>query len=521
MADAEHLREALALLPDPAFVLETLFAEAPVAFAIAHADGRCLAVNRVFVELFGSAPPPEYNLFRDEVVAALGLLPYLERAFAGEPVTMPAFWHDASKLQHVRVAGRPIAIEVIATPLKDRDGAVRQVAICYKDVTAERLLADERQLMRTLFEAAPEAIVVSDLATGQIEDANGNAVLLFGYPRDVLLTLGHAALSPPRQPDGTPSVDAIASYVTRARAGEPIAVEWMYRTATGAPLPCEVRLAHVPAGQRVLCRVTIVDLRERKRAEAEHERVRQLEEQNRRIRQANRQLGDFLAATAHDLRTPLNSIIGFAELLVDGRVPAGSPEYKEFTGDILAGGRHLLQLINDILDLAKIEAGKLEFRPQPMGVEATIAQVTKLLRTMARQKRITITVEAGPPIGVVELDPLRFTQVLNNFVSNALKFTPEGGRVVIRATDEPPASFRIEVEDSGIGIAPEQLARLFLDYEQLDDGAGRVQGTGLGLALTRRLVEAQGGTVGVRSTPGAGSAFFAILPRKAPAPATV
>src|SRR5256885_8123256 len=133
MRDTEYVPANLAAVPDPVFLLETLFAEAPVAFAIAHADGHCLVVNRVFRELFGSAPPPEYNIFRDELVAAQGLLPYVQRAFGGEQVLVPAFWYDASKLEHVKVKGRRVAIEVSMTPLKDRDGAVRHVAFCYKD----------------------------------------------------------------------------------------------------------------------------------------------------------------------------------------------------------------------------------------------------------------------------------------------------------------------------------------------------------------------------------------------------
>ncbi|HMG53560.1 MAG TPA: PAS domain-containing protein, partial [Kofleriaceae bacterium] len=113
--------DKLAAVADPVFLLHTLFAEAPVAFAIAHADGRCLAVNRVFRELFGSVPPPDYNIFRDELVAAQGLLPYVARAFGGEQVAVPAFWYDASKLAHVEVDGRRVAIELSMTPLKDRD----------------------------------------------------------------------------------------------------------------------------------------------------------------------------------------------------------------------------------------------------------------------------------------------------------------------------------------------------------------------------------------------------------------
>jgi signal transduction histidine kinase len=179
----------------------------------------------------------------------------------------------------------------------------------------------------------------------------------------------------------------------------------------------------------------------------------------------------------------------------------------------------LLQLINDVLDLAKVEAGKLEFRPEPVVVESVIAEVTSVLRTLSLQKRIRVQVEADRSIEVIVVDPARFKQVLYNYLSNALKFTPEGGRIVVRTGPESTDSFRLEVEDSGIGIAPEQVQRLFVEVEQLGAGASARKSprTGVGLVLTRRIVEAQGGSVGVRSSPGHGSVFHAVLPRETPA----
>jgi PAS domain S-box-containing protein len=514
MADADPIREQLATVADPVFLLETLFAEAPVAFAILHVDGHCLVVNRVFRELFGSAPPPDYNIFKDELITALGFLPHIRRAVGGEQVVLPAFWYDASKLAHVQVEGRRVAIELSMTPLKDRDGAVRHVAMCYKDVTAKLELEHERGLLRTLFEVAPEAILICDLDSGRLDDANDNAVRLFGCPREALLALGLSDLSPPRQPDGRWSGEVIAEHMARTLCGERLELEWMLQAAGGGELPCEVRLVQIPAGGRTLCRVSLIDLRARKLTEAERERTRRLEEQNLRVHEANRLKSEFLAAMSHELRTPLTTIIGFAELVFYGSVASDSPEHDEFIGDILASSRHLLQLINDVLDLARVEAGKLEFRPEPVVIEVVIAEVTSLLRTMSLQKRIRVRIEADHAIQVVVVDPMRFKQVLYNYLSNALKFTPEGGHIVVRTRPEAPDSFRVEVEDSGIGIAPDQIKRLFLEFEQLDAGPNKPQGTGLGLALTRRLVEAQGGTVGVRSSFGHGSVFHAVLPRE-------
>ena len=241
---------------------------------------------------------------------------------------------------------------------------------------------------------------------------------------------------------------------------------------------------------------------ERRRAEAEAARANQLK-------------SEFLANMSHELRTPLNAILGFTELLQDGQVTGDMPEYQEFLGDILASGRHLLQLINDVLDLSKVEAGKLEFRPEAIDVAVLVGEVQNILRTTAASKAIRLEAAVDPGLTEVVLDAARFKQVLYNYVSNALKFTPQGGRVMVRAFPVAEGALRVEVEDSGIGIAPEDIGRLFVEFLQLDAGMTKKHaGTGLGLALTKRLVEAQGGTVGVHSTLHRGSTFHATFPRQ-------
>jgi PAS domain S-box-containing protein len=259
----------------------------------------------------------------------------------------------------------------------------------------------------------------------------------------------------------------------------------------------------------------LVDVTDRSRAEELRARGSLLELQNRRIQEANRLKSQFLANMSHELRTPLNAIIGFAELLHDGVVEPGAPEHKEFLGDILASSRHLLGLINDVLDLTKIEAGKLEFFPEPVSLASIIEEVCNILRAIAAAKSICVEVDPSPSLTDISIDAARLKQILYNYLSNALKFTPAGGRVTVRTRPEGPATFRIEVEDTGIGIAPGNIGRLFVEFQQLEDATTkRHAGTGLGLALTRSLVEAQGGSVGVRSVPGQGSVFHAVLPRK-------
>jgi signal transduction histidine kinase len=224
---------------------------------------------------------------------------------------------------------------------------------------------------------------------------------------------------------------------------------------------------------------------------------------------------------SHELRSPLNGIIGFAELMHDGKLGPVSEQHKEYLNDILSSGKHLLQLINDVLDLVKIESGRIEFRPEPASLARLVREVADVLHAIAVEKAVAVEWSVPPELDAVTLDPARLKQVLYNYVSNALKFTPEGGRVLVRIASDGDARFRLEVEDNGIGIPAEEIPKLFAQFQQVESGAARrFQGSGLGLALTRRIGEAQGGTVGVTSELGEGSLFYATLPRTAKALAT-
>jgi signal transduction histidine kinase/DNA-binding response OmpR family regulator len=256
----------------------------------------------------------------------------------------------------------------------------------------------------------------------------------------------------------------------------------------------------------------------------EIERARaNLEAKAEELARASSYKSQFLASMSHELRTPLNAIIGFSELMYDGAVPLDSSTTKEFLGDILSSGRHLLQLINDVLDLSKVEAGKLEFHPTPTKLTALASEVLAVLRTVTAKQHVTIETSIAPEVDALVLDAARLKQVLYNYLSNAIKFSPPRAKVHLRATADGPERVRIEVEDHGAGISAADLSRLFTDFQQVAEGARKVGGTGLGLALTKRLVEVQGGSVGVRSTVGAGSTFHAILPRvmKSETPAIV
>jgi len=261
-----------------------------------------------------------------------------------------------------------------------------------------------------------------------------------------------------------------------------------------------------------------ISVTERRHAELTRLRILALEQENTQMLEASRLKSLFLANMSHELRTPLNAIIGFAELLGSGTVAVDSPAQVSFLGHISNSGRQLLRLINDVLDLSKVEAGKLDLFPESANLALIFDEVQQILQMEIERKKLRFSATIEPGLNGLVLDVLRLKQVLYNYLSNAIKFTPEGGQISLRAQSDGALRFRIEVEDSGIGIAAHDLPRLFTQYQQLDAGyAKKYQGAGLGLALARRLVHAQQGHVGVRSEPGVGSVFHLVLNRVATA----
>ena len=239
-----------------------------------------------------------------------------------------------------------------------------------------------------------------------------------------------------------------------------------------------------------------------------------LGEKSRQLEVADRHKSEFLANMSHELRTPLNAIIGFSEVLVERMFGELNEKQDEYLRDIFSSGRHLLSLINDILDLSKIEAGRMELEVTRFDLPAAIDNALTLVRGRAANHGIALAAEVDPRLGEFSGDERKLKQVLLNLLSNAVKFTPEGGRVEVRAA---PADGGVEiaVHDTGIGIVPEDQEAIFEEFRQVGtDYAKKREGTGLGLALTKRFVELHGGTIRVESEPGQGSTFTFTLPER-------
>ncbi|TAJ32148.1 MAG: DUF3365 domain-containing protein [Nitrospirae bacterium] len=250
--------------------------------------------------------------------------------------------------------------------------------------------------------------------------------------------------------------------------------------------------------------------------QAQHGRLRGAREA---AEAANRAKSEFLANMSHELRTPMNAIIGFSEILADQTFGELNPKQAKYVDNVLTSGRHLLQLINDILDLSKVEAGRMELQCSAFDVGQALRDIVVIVKTLAAKKGVALQIETATELPLLTADPAKFKQILYNLLSNAIKFTPTGGSVTVRAgkgTDAHinGAVLRLSVADTGIGLKTEHQARIFQAFEQVDSSYARQQqGTGLGLALTKQLVELHGGRIGVESEgEGRGSTFTVVLP---------
>jgi signal transduction histidine kinase len=263
----------------------------------------------------------------------------------------------------------------------------------------------------------------------------------------------------------------------------------------GTEFPVEIGLNPIesPDGSMVLA--SIIDITERK------------------IQESNRLKSDFLANMSHELRTPLNAILGFSELLIDKKIGELNAKQVEYLGDIHASGSHLLQLINDVLDIAKIESGKMQLSVETFNIREVIDGVINVLKPIAEKKNIQVHSHLAEDLNTISIDKNKFRQILYNLLSNAIKFNRQDGSVNIQSSRFGDDSFMLRVSDTGIGIEQENIKKLFIPFVQLDAGTTRQhEGSGLGLALTKNIAELHQGQISVESTIGQGSIFSVILP---------
>ena len=506
-------------------LLEAILKASPVAVVALDKEDRVVlwsdSAERMFGWLRAEVQGRSLPLLTAESESQLG------RLLTGETS------HQGRETVTVHRDGTLIPVRIWTAPLGDGTGYLSMLADVSEMKQAERenaqLAGREQQARETavaayrsslLFDAAPDAILEIDDG-GRILLANTEAERMFQRSKEELFSLTVEALVPERFRGRHLGLRTqYAAHPVRRPMGAGMDLYGLRKN--GTEFAVDIKLS--PVAGRVMC--VVRDVSDRREAEEEIKTLNrslerrsldlaaanaELSVQNREVERANRLKSEFLASMSHELRTPLNTILGFSELLSEESAGALNDKQKRFVAHINRDAHHLLELINDILDLSKIEAGRLELHLESFPLAVPAAEVLTSIRPLAASKGVSLDSDLDTSL-VLDADRVRFKEVLYNLLSNAIKFTPPNGRVWIESS-VAEGSIRILVGDTGIGIAPEDQQEIFESFRQASATTKGVrEGTGLGLAITKRLVEQHGGSIWVESEIGKGSRFSVTFP---------
>ncbi len=417
-----------------------------------------------------------------------------------------------------RKDGTCFPVEYVVSPVTDEKGVRGGVIVAFRDAIEHQKQEAELRRAIVAIEAMQDAVFMFAPDTLRLFFVNGGALRQVGYSREELLTMTPLDLKPAFT---AAQYRAMVAPLLDGRVAS-LQFTTVHRHKDGRDIPVEIILQTVGKDEErclvALCR----DVSERQHSEKTlREAHEELSRVNVELAQTSKLKDEFLANMSHELRTPLNAILGLSEALLEQVSGPLTPRQMRSVTTISTSGTHLLTLINDILDLSKIEAGKLELHPEPLNVDEFCQSCLAFVRAQAMQKHIGVAFELDGSVARFVGDPKRCKQILVNLLNNAVKFTPEGGRIGLKVgVPDGEDAVRFTVWDTGIGIAPENQGKLFRAFTQIDSGLSRAQeGTGLGLALVARLAELHGGSVALESEEGKGSRFIVTLPQPAePAP---
>jgi len=392
--------------------------------------------------------------------------------------------------------------------MKTPDGKISHIIGTWQDITERKLaleaLEQSEEKFRTLFDNATDGIMLADLETKKQYMANKKICKMLGYSLEEILNLSAMDLHPEKD------MPWIMEMFEKQASGEISLIENIpVKRKDGTVFYADINTSPVNIGGKSYNLGIFRDITERRRNE-------DMRRDNERLAIANRAKSEFLTVMSHELRTPLNAIIGFSELLNLKDAGGLNEKQQRYNENVLTSGKLLLRIIDDLLDLTKVESGKMDLLIEHVPVAAAVNEVLETIKENARKQKIIVKIDLKPEIEFIDTDGQKFKQVLNNLLSNAVKFRKhEGGTITITAVKEGDMA-KFSVSDTGIGIKEEDMGRMFHSFEQLDSGIARKYGgTGLGLAVSKKLVEMLGGTITAQSKYGEGSTFTFMLPIEA------
>jgi PAS domain S-box-containing protein len=418
---------------------------------------------------------------------------------------------SASEGMAVRVVTKSGQLRTLSwsdSPIRDENGTLTGVLGAAEDVTEQRKteleLRRSEARQRTIMDGAVDAVVVMNEQC-IVESFSRSATEMFGYAADDVIGKNVMMLMP--EPESSNHDGYVQRYLQSGKRHIiGIGREVTGRRRDGTTFSVDIGVSEVDLGDSRLFIGSMRDITERKRTE--EDLVRALNAADA----ASQSKSEFLSSMSHELRTPLNAILGFAQLLRDYSDQSLTPEQSTNVGHIIEGGKHLLGLVNDILDLSRIEAGRLELSLAAVDVGRTVQESLVLLRPLAEQRDISLVVGDGVAAAApVKADPDRLKQVLLNLLSNAVKYNRDKGTVTVDVTATGNGKLRLSVADTGVGIAEGMRTEVFRPFSRLGVEASRIEGTGIGLAISRQLVEAMGAKLDFESTVGEGSTFWVEL----------
>ncbi len=406
----------------------------------------------------------------------------------------------------VRKDGTRFWGHTVITAIRDSGGKLLGFAKLARDMTeqksADDALRESEARLRSILDTVPDAIVIVD-EQGVIESFSPAASRLFGYTPVQVTGRNVKMLMPPSDRDRHDG------YLSRyLRTGEKRIIGTGRLVAgmrrDGSTFPVELAVGEAQRGKRTSFTGFFRDMTERQKVEAE------LIEARATAEAANKAKSEFLSSMSHELRTPLNAILGFAQLMASD-TPKPTSGQTTSIDQILQAGWYLLTLINEVLDLSLIESGKLTLSPEPVSAADILSHCKSMMEPIAQKRGIEMTFPSFDTECFVLADRTRLRQVLVNLLSNAIKYNRPNGRIVVDCAARPKGHVRLSVQDTGAGLTPEKISQLFQPFNRLGQEAGTEQGTGIGLVVTKRLVEAMQGTVGVESQVGSGTVFWVDL----------